>query len=87
MGPESARGLSGGGVCASRGVIVRTPPGASPASSGRAAHAVHAVVAHAQAAQFAQTRGGGGSTRVRWKEPNKNQNDGRAPVGLSLIHI
>ena len=79
MGPESARGLSGGGVCASKGVIDRIPP-ASP--SGRAAQAVHAVVAQAQAAQFAQARGGGGSTRVRWKEPNKNQNDGRAPVGV-----
>ena len=82
MGPLSTLGLSGGGVCASRGVIVRTPPGASPASSGRAAQAVHAVVAQAQAAQFTQTRGGGGSTRVLWKEPNRNQNDGRAPVGV-----
>ena len=63
------------GRCASRGVIDRTPPGAS-CLVRQGAHPCWAALAHA-GAQFAQARGGGARPL---EGPNKNQNDGR-PVG------
>ena len=55
-----------------------SPPASRAAPRGARA----AGAAQAQAAQFAQTRGGGGSTRGPLEGAQQNQNDGRAPVGV-----